>query len=235
MPTASNARLLGLSQPELARVFWDALATDPARIQANGAAVKAALTGAKQVRVTHRNGTDLRFGVEGRPVILSDGAITPERVAQGGAATMLYLPAGEAQVAAVPGTAEGVVVFDRVPTANGNIEKLRWTFKGGRLVAHDAKPGPAFSRAKEIYEAAGAGKDVFAGIDFGLHPDVRAPARKSMPTYIPAGSISLGIGDDTTMGGSNVSAYVAYGFLPGATVEVDGKAIVEKGVLKVAR
>jgi leucyl aminopeptidase (aminopeptidase T) len=150
MPTGSTARMLGLSRPELARVFWNALATDPARIQANGAAVKAALAGGKQVRVTHRNGTDLRFGIEGRQVILSDGAITPERVAQGGAATLLYLPAGEAQVAAVPGTAEGVVVFDRLPTVNGNIEKLRWTFQGGKLVSRDAKPGPAFAREGDL-------------------------------------------------------------------------------------
>lgn len=32
-----------------------------------------------------------------------------------------------------------------------------------------------------------------------------------------------------------VKTYAAYGFLPEATVEVDGKAVVEKGVLKVAR
>jgi hypothetical protein len=43
--------------------------------------------------------------------------------------------------------------------------------------------------------------------------------------------VSLAIGDSTTLGGTDVSAYLAYGFLPGATVEVDGKAIVEKGVL----
>jgi leucyl aminopeptidase (aminopeptidase T) len=231
MPTASAAKMLGLSQPELARIFWDALATDPARIQANGAAVKATLAGARQVRVTHPNGTDLRFGIEGQPVVLSDGAITPERAAQGGAASILYLPAGEAQVAAVAGTAEGVAVFDRIPTLNGNIEKARWTLKGGRLVAYDARPGPAFARWKEIYEAAGTGKDVFAGIDFGLHPGARAPAGKTLLSYIPAGSVSLAIGDSTTLGGTNVSAYLSYGFLPGATVEVDGKALVAKGVL----
>ena len=102
-------------------------------------------------------------------------------------------------------------------------------------MAREAKPGAAFTRAVEIYQAAGAGKDVFAGIDFGLHPGARAPAGKTLLSYIPAGSVSLGLGDNTTMGGTNASAYAAYGFLPGATVEVDGKAIVEKGVLKVAR
>jgi len=47
--------------------------------------------------------------------------------------------------------------------------------------------------------------------------------------------VTVMIGDDTTLGGTNASAYASFGFLPGATVEVDGKAIIEKGVLKVAR
>jgi leucyl aminopeptidase (aminopeptidase T) len=231
-PTASMAARLGLSQPDLARIFWDALATDPSRIQANGAAVKGALAGAKQIRVTHPNGTDLRFGVEGQRVVLSDGAITPDRIAQGGASAVLALPAGEAQVAAVPGTAEGVVIFDRVPTGSGTIEKLRWTFQGGKRVAGEAKPGAAWSRARELYEAAGPGKDVFAGIDFGLHPGARAPAGKTLLSYIPAGAVSLCMGDNTYMGGTNQSEFGSCGFLPGATVEADGKVIVEKGVLK---
>ena len=124
-----------------------------------------AFAGAKQVRVTHPNGTDLRFGVEGRPVILSDGVITPEQAAKGGASAILYLPAGEAQVAPVPGTAEGKVVIDRMDWGIGPVEKLTWTFRAGKLVEYTAKPGPAFTRWKELYEAAPGGKDAFAGID----------------------------------------------------------------------
>jgi len=233
-PTEATAKQLGLTRAELAQVFWDALATDPARIQANGAAVQAALAGARQVRLTHPNGTDLRFGVEGRTVVLSDGVITPERAARGGAAAILYLPAGEAQLAPAAGTAEGTVVFDRLPTGAGTIEKLRWTFKAGKLASHDARPGKAYDRWKEIYDAAGAGKDVFAGIDLGLHPGAGAPAGKTLLSWIPAGTVSLILGDDTTLGGTNESTYYGAGFLPGATVEVDGKPLVEKGVLRAA-
>lgn len=232
-PSEASARRLGLRRAELSRVFWAALATPPARIQANGAAVQAALSGARQVRITHPNGTDLRFGIEARPVVLSDGAITRERAAQGGAAAIVYLPAGEAMVAPVSGTAEGTAVFERVPYGPGVIEKLRWTFQAGKLTAHEAAPGVAYTRWKEIYEAAGPGKEHFAGFDLGLHPNAAVPG-KVLLSFIPAGMVSLALGDDTTLGGTHSSEFGAWAFLPGATVEVDGKVIVEKGVLKVA-
>jgi len=231
-PTAATARRLGVGQPQLEKIFWDALATDPRLIQANGAAVKGAFEGAKEVRVTHPNGTDLRFGVEGRPVILSDGTISPEREARGGPSTVLYLPAGEAQLAPVAGTAEGKVVIDRMDWGIGPVEKLTWTFKEGKLVEYTAKPGPAYDRWKENYLAAPQGREVFAGIDLGLHPGVRSPPDKPFLSWIPAGMVSLFIGDDTSLGGSNTVSYISGGFLPGATVVLDGKALVERGVLK---
>jgi len=233
-PTAATAKILRVSEAELSKIFWGALATDPKLIQANGIAVTGAFAGAKQVRVTHPNGTDLRFGVEGRPVILSDGVITPEQAAKGGASAMLYLPAGEAQVAPVPGTAEGKVVIDRMDWGIGPIENLSWTFRAGKLVAYTAKPSPAYDRWKEIYEAAPAGKDAFAGIDLGLHPGVKSPPGKPFLSYIPAGMVSLFLGDDTGAGGTNATSYNSTGFLPGATVEIDGKPLVAKGQLKTA-
>jgi leucyl aminopeptidase (aminopeptidase T) len=233
-PTAATAKRLGVSPARLERIFWDALATDPKLIQKNGAAVKATFADAKLVHLTHPNGTDLRFGVEGRPVILSDGVISPEQAAQGGASSILYLPAGEAQLAPVPGTAEGKVVIDRMDTGIGPVEKLTWTFQAGKLVASTARPSPAYARWKELYEAAAVGKDHFAGIDLGLHPGVRSTLARPLLSYIPAGMVTLFIGDDTAAGGSNATSYNSAGFLPGATVEVDGKPLVEKGVLRTA-
>jgi leucyl aminopeptidase (aminopeptidase T) len=233
-PTAATAKLLGVSQGELEKIFWGALATDPKLIQANGAAVKGALAGAKQARVTHPNGTDLRFGVEGRQVILSDGVITPEQAAKGGASARLYLPAGEALLSPVPGTAEGKVVIDRMDWGIGPVEKLTWTFRAGKLVEYTAKPSPAFTRWKELYEAGPAGKDAFASIDLGLHPSVKSPSARPFLSYIPAGMVSLSIGDDTEAGGTNATSYASVGFLPGATVEIDGKPLIAKGQLKTA-
>jgi len=67
--------------------------------------VKAALAGGKQVRVTHPDGTDLRFGTEGQPVVLSDGAISPSawpRAARRGCSACQGLPARSAGAAPTP-------------------------------------------------------------------------------------------------------------------------------------
>ncbi len=196
--------------------------------------MKAAFSGAKRLRVTHPNGTDLRIGVEGRPLILSDGAISPEQAEKGGASAILYLPAGEAQLAPVPGTADGRVVIDRMDLGIGPIEKLTWTFRAGKLVEHTAKPSPAYDRWKALYQAAPAGRDQFAGIDLGLHPGVRSPPGRPFLSFIPAGMVTLMIGDDTGAGGTNATSYSSIGFLPGATVELDGQPLVERGVLKTS-
>jgi len=77
-----------------------------------------------------------------------------------------------------------------------------------------------------------ARQDVFALIDFGLNSAVKAPAGSRLQSFIPAGMVSVSIGDNTWAGGTNESSYGFTFFLPGATVTVDGKPIVEKGVLK---
>jgi hypothetical protein len=134
----------------------------------------------------------------------------------------------------VPGTAVGKIVIDRLDMGVGPVEKLTWTFRDGRLVEYTAKPSAAFNRWKEFYETGPTGKDAFASIDIGLHPGVKSPPGKPLLSYIPAGMVSLAIGDDTEAGGTNVTPFNSLGFLPGATVEIDGKRIVEKGVLVTA-
>ena len=232
-PTAATAKILRVSEAN-SRKFLGCTRhrpqTDPGERYRGGGRIRRSKAGSRDAS----DGTDLRFGVEGRPVILSDGVITPEQAAKGGASAMLYLPAGEAQVAPVPGTAEGKVVIDRMDWGIGPIENLSWTFRAGKLVAYTAKPSPAYDRWKEIYEAAPAGKDAFAGIDLGLHPGVKSPPGKPFLSYIPAGMVSLFLGDDTGAGGTNATSYISTGFLPGATVEIDGKPLVAKGQLKTA-
>ena len=54
-----------------------------------------------------------------------------------------------------------------------------------------------------------------------------------MVAWMPAGMVTVGIGNNTWVGGENNVGYSLALFLTGATVTVDGKIIVEKGVLKI--
>src|SRR3989454_12803382 len=57
--------------------------------------------------------------------IFSAGALTPGQAEQGGAALLTWLPAGEFQIAAVPGSAEGKIVIDKALWSGKVIRGLR--------------------------------------------------------------------------------------------------------------
>ena len=229
-PTSERAKLFGLSQEELSKIFWDGVNVDYSKLQATGKAVKAALASGKQVHITNPNGTDLKMQIEGRPVFVSDGVISADDVQTGGAACQVYLPAGEVFLAPVPGTAEGKVVGATQFLQGKEIQDLSLTFKAGKLTSMTAKSG--LEPVKAVYDAAGSGKDDFAGIDIGINADVQVPPGSRMVAVMPAGMVTVWIGDNKWAGGENDSGYILYNYVPGSTLEVDGKVLVEKGVLK---
>jgi leucyl aminopeptidase (aminopeptidase T) len=230
-PTASRAKQFGLTESELAKIFWDGLSVDYAKLQGVGEELKKVLSQAQEVQLTNANGTDLRVRIEKRPVFVSDGVLTPEKQRQGGAHCQTWLPAGEVYVAAVPDTAEGKVVIDRYLYEGKPIEGLTLTFKAGKLTAMTAKSGD--ERLQAAYKAAGPGKERFSIIDFGINPNVRIPENSRLLTYMPAGMITIGTGNDTWAGGDNNASFGLTGFLPRSTVKVDGRIIVENGSLKL--
>jgi len=229
-PTSERAKLFGLSQEELSKIFWDGVNVDYSKLQATGKAVKAALASGKQVHITNPNGTDLKMQIEGRPVFVSDGVISADDVQTGGAACQVYLPAGEVFLAPVPGTAEGKVVVDTQFFQGGEVRDLTLTFKTGKLTSMTAKSG--LEPFKALYDAAGPGKDEFAVIDIGINPNVHLVPGSRMVGYMPTGMVTVWIGNNKWAGGENNVGYIMYNFLPGCTLEVDDKVLVEKGVLK---
>jgi len=67
----------------------------------------------------------------------------------------------------------------------------------------------------------------------GINSNVKVPPGSKLTTWVPAGTVSLGFGGNTWAGGSNDIGWGASGSLNGCTVAVDGKIVVEKGVLKI--
>ena len=59
-PTPSRAKQFGLSEAELAKLFWNGVNTDYSQLQATGAKVKKVLAEGKQIHLTQANGTDLK-------------------------------------------------------------------------------------------------------------------------------------------------------------------------------
>jgi len=229
-PTPSRAKQFGISEAELAKLFWDGVNVDYAQLQAAGAKLKKTISEGKEIRLTNANGTDLKATIEKRPVLVSDGVISDAKRKEGGAACWTYLPAGEVYVSTTAGSAEGRVVVDRTLYKGKEIHDLILGVKEGKVVSMAAK-----ANADELladFKAAGEGKDRCGVIDVGVNPNVRPPAGSKVQTYMQAGMVSLSIGNDTWAGGDDNTPFGLGCFLPGGTLAVDGTVIVEKGELK---
>ena len=232
-PTPWRAERFGMGEDELAKTFWNGVNLDYSELQTRGEQVKAALAGGNEVHITNPNGTDLKVRVQGRPVLVSDGIISADDLKRGGAAVAVYLPAGEVYTTPVPGTAEGKVVDSRSFYRGKQVDNLTLTFAGGKVTAMTGS-GPGYADLKAEYDAVhDPRKDLFGFVDLGINPNVTLPATSKVGNWVPAGTVTVGTGGNTWAGGDNSVPYGTTISLPGSTVTLDGKPIVESGALKL--
>jgi aminopeptidase len=232
-PTPWRAERYGMAEDELAKTFWNGVNLDYTDLQARGAQVKAVLAAGNNVHVTNPNGTDLELRVQGRPVLVSDGIISADDLKQGGAALAAYLPAGEVYATPVPGSADGKLVSSRTYYRGQQVDNLTYTITAGKVTAMSGS-GPGYAGFKAEYDAVqDPRKDLLGYIDLGINPNVKLPAASVVGTWVPAGTVTIGTGSNTWAGGDNSVPYGSTVFLPGSTVTLDDKTIVDNGVLKL--
>lgn len=231
-PTAFRAKQFGMSTDDLAKTFWEAVNSDYTAVQTTGEKVKGELSTGKEVHITNTNGTDVTVKIEGRPFFVSDGIISPDDVKKGGPAVSVYLPAGEVYCAPVPGSAAGKVVESQTFFRGKEVTNLTLTFVAGKLTEMTGS-GPGFADLKAAYDAGGVGKEVFAFVDFGINANLHIWPASKLGNWIQSGMVTVGIGNNAWAGGDNKISYGLTNYLPGSTVTVDGKTVVENGVLKL--
>ena len=229
-PNAQTASRLGVPQSALADMFWRSTAVAPSVLRATGDSVRAALAAAKTITITAANGTNITFSAEMPKGFISDGGISPDRVKQGGAAVQTWLPAGELLAPITMGSAEGKVVVDKAIFQGSTVTGLTLTFSKGKLAGMTATSG--LDPLKAGYDAGTTGKDALSYLDLGLNHEVKLPLGTGRIVWMAAGAVTLGLGDNTGWGGSNVSDFAMPLPIAGATLKADGKTLIENGVLK---
>jgi leucyl aminopeptidase (aminopeptidase T) len=176
------------------------------------------LRNTRQVHLTSSAGTDLTFSVDGREWIAEDTGLCSRR----GAFTTL--PAGELFIAPVESSAEGHLVAD-VYFDEPLIDPVTATLREG----HATKIVGA-SKAVHAMNLGGREGRTLGRFGFGLNVHARASgpyfeAEKAL------GCANLGFGDNVAIGGSVQCAVRVECILSEVSVEVDGKAVIEKGHL----
>lgn len=230
-PTKANAEEFGISLDELTNIFWSGINIDYNQLSADGKKLEAILAAGNELEITNPNGTSLKVKIKNCPTFCSDGMITQEDMKKGMAGYSVYLPAGEVYLAPVAGTANGKVVVDNFSMMGKQIEGLVLEFKNGKLVSMDAKTN--IDVLKKYYKTDEKGLDEFSVVDFGINPNVVVPKGSKLLNWVPAGMITVGIGNNQWAGGTNDADNGLSFFVPGSTVKLDGKTLVDNGKLKL--
>jgi leucyl aminopeptidase (aminopeptidase T) len=229
-PTAVLARRLRKTQPQLASAFWKASMVSPATIRQSGNSLLSALASGSSVRLSSANGTDITFTVAAANGFVSDGSISEAKMQQGKGATSTWLPAGELLVPVVAGSAEGKVVVDRILSRGVMVEGLTLVFSRGKLTSMTAKSGLAGMQA--LYDASSGDKDAFSYIDLGINPEANIPTNTGRIVWMAPGAVTIGMGDNTEWGGTTVSSFGFSGPITSATLSIDGRPLITKGVIQ---
>jgi leucyl aminopeptidase (aminopeptidase T) len=230
-PNAERAEQFGISREDLADIMYSGIDADYEALHATGQQVRSLLAGGRQLQITNSNGTDLKVAISGRPIIINDGIISAEDRKKGGAATSVWLPAGEVYLTPVPGSGEGVFVADKFFFQGKPVEGLRLEFKGGKLTSMTADKG--LEPLKAAYDAAGPGKDLLGVIDIGINPGIKSPEDSPVQVWGKSGTVTVSVGDNTWAGGTNQVSFGLAAYSPRTTASVDGKLLVKDGKLLV--
>lgn len=228
LPHATRAKLLGLSETELAKMFWAGVSADYSAVEDKAKAVKAQLAAGGVLRVTHPNGTDITMKVKGRRVLTSDGVISDADIKAGGANVSAWLPAGEVYVTPVPGSVDGKIVDDRLLFEGKEVTGVTVEVKKGKITAISAASG--WEVVKGHYDAAGPGKNEIGLFDLGINPAIKTGGK--LESWIGAGMVTIGAGNNTWAGGAIKEPFGIPFQLPGTTVTLDGKLLVKDGALQ---
>jgi leucyl aminopeptidase (aminopeptidase T) len=173
----------------------------------------------KSARITSPLGSDLTFSIEGRTG-------EPDTGLYHAPGAFGNLPAGEAYLAPVEGTAEGKLVVDASMAGLGVLSSpITLVFKKGRVVSVD---GPGADQLRANWAAAGEGADWVAELGVGTN-DAATITGKVLEDEKVYGTVHVALGNNAHFGGTNNVPYHADGVITHPTLEIDGRPIITNG------
>jgi leucyl aminopeptidase (aminopeptidase T) len=182
------------------------------------------------VRVTSEQGTDFECSLAGREGLYIAGkAMRWESLGMCSCA----FPDGEAVIAPVEGTGNGVVVFDTTAHGVGRLtEPMKLTVRDGVVVAIEGGPGAA--RWREILEAQNDPNSwkFPAEIAIGLNPKAQVTGSLREDKKI-LGSCHMAVGTNSDFGGKVKAKVHMDALMRYPTILMDGTLVVERGKVRV--
>ncbi len=213
------ATLPGVTEEMLARLMNG----DLEEMRRRGWAIVNALNAGSEAHITDRNGSDLRFSLQGREGIVDAGELTAK-------GAFGNLPCGEGFIAPVEGTAEGTLVVDGSIAAIGLVESpVHLTVEGGHLVGATGDQG---ARLMELLTAHGPDGTNVAELGIGTNEEAILTGNILEDEKI-FGTAHVAFGASAGIGGTIQVPVHLDVVIKEPTVEIDGEAILGGGELLI--
>lgn len=176
------------------------------------------------VRVTAPGGTDVRFSIKGRTAHASTGLFRDKGL-------WGNLPTGEAYLAPVEGSSNGVVVVDGSMAGIGKLSApIRIEVRDG--YAEGIAGGPEAAVLERLFEP--HGKPARTVAEFGVGTNDKAIlSGVILEDEKVMGTIHIAFGDNASMGGSVHVASHLDGLVLKPTVTFDGEEVMKDGKLMI--
>ena len=110
-----------------------------------------------------------------------------------------------------------------------NIENLKLDFKNGQMTKFSADTNA--DMLEKYFDASSPKLKELSVLDIGLNPYSKSPSGSSYYSWEMGGMVTLGVGNNIWAGGDNDSDAALSFHLPGTTVSIDGKTVVDNGKL----
>jgi leucyl aminopeptidase (aminopeptidase T) len=222
---ARGARVVTMPGFDAAILRSDGPLTAPLdELTAGASSMSQRLTAANTARLSAPNGTELTFSLQGRGGVGEDGDY-----ARPGA--FGNLPAGEAYVAPVEGTAEGRLVVSAgwYPQL---ADKMVITIRSGRATDIEGGGKVGACLRSMVFPAAHdelpCSRSSVAELGIGVNPRASRPDNVLEAEKIK-GTVHVALGDNAHIGGVNESDFHEDFVVPTPTLELDGVSIIVVG------
>ncbi|MEM7821344.1 MAG: aminopeptidase [Candidatus Aenigmatarchaeota archaeon] len=143
------------------------------------------------VTIIANDGTNLKFSIKGRPILIADGMIDEEDMKRGEVG--LNLPDGEVFVAPIENSANGFIIFDWVCIHGfGLIKNLKVKFEKGKIVWFDCPKKKTFQKFLDVNTGE---KDRIAELGIGVNKAAAFTGETIVDEKI-FGTIHIAIGEN---------------------------------------
>jgi len=229
-PIPGAARAYGCPLRDFRDIFFDSIRrTFSGEVWRLCGTYESLLRGGNWVRIAADDGTDIKFSIRGRPVLVDDGIISDADMKRGDVG--VNIPAGEVFVAPIETSAEGRIIFDNVAIPGfGRVNGLELTFRGGKICRYTAESGE--ENFSNFLKANTGEKDRIAEFGIGTNPGARYTGGSIIIDEKIFGTVHIAIGNNRGAyhGKNRASSHLdMIKDMGNGEVTVDGRVIMREG------